>query len=61
MVKKFASALAGITRDQVSGSSMGVGIASLAAGVGIVAGVGFGVITLGVCLVALSLLFEWTS
>lgn len=61
MVKKFAASLAGLTREQISGGALGAGAVSLAVGVGVVAGVGFGFIALGVCLVGIALLLGWTS
>lgn len=61
MVKKFAATLAGLTREQVSGGALGTGSISLAVGVGIVAGVGFGFVALGACLVGIALLLGWTD
>jgi len=60
MVKKFAAALTGLTREQMSGGTMAAGVVSVGVGVGIVAGVGFGVLALGACLVGVSLLLGWT-
>lgn len=61
MVKKFAASLGRLTQEQVSAGALGTGAASLAVGVGIVAGIGFGFIALGACLVGIALLLGWTS
>jgi len=61
MVKKFAAALTGLTREQVSGGALGTGSVSLAVGAGAVWGLGFGFIALGVCLVGIALLLGWSD
>lgn len=60
MVKKFVAQLAGLSREQVSGGTMAGGVVSVAVGIGVVAGIGFGILALGVLLIGVSILTGWT-